>query len=332
MPATLQLFERAGIAQPFLQHAHRLRGVRFVTPHGATYVSFSALNTPYPFVSILPQCRTEALLRERLNRVGGRILYGCSLESIELQCGVRARVLTPRGYETIRARYVAGCDGVRSTVRAQAGIAFLGRSYRESTLLTEVAVETAIPPDEARIHIDRTGVVTLFPMGNDLRRIAIVAPHEPLPPTVSRAWLQARIERAGMLQTRVGEPVWSSAFKVHRRVAHRMHAGPAFLVGDAAHAHSPVGGQGLRAGLFDAWTLAEVLAPVLAGDAPESALEAYERRRLPAARAVVRRTDFLTQALANPHPVMRVGRELVAPYVVRIPALRNRVVRTLLTA
>lgn len=108
-----------------------------------------------------------------------------------------------------------------------------------------------------------------------------------------------------------------------------MRRGNLFLAGDAAHTHSPVGGQGMNIGLHDAWNLGWKLAAVLSGDAPESLLDTYERERLPIAGEVVRRTDVLTKALAHPHPVARLGRELFSPLIARIPLVNGPLVREL---
>jgi len=333
MPRTLDLFERAGVCDAFLGEVNRVRGVRFVTPHGATYVPFANVPARYPFISIVPQWKTEALLAARLQQLGGQVLYGHTFEGFEpFESGSRARIRDKERTYHIDARYVAGCDGVHSAVRENAGIAFPGRSYADRAVLADVPVETTVPKDEARVHIDRTAVVTLFPMSARMRRIVVIAPREPLPEAASREWLQTRLEHAGLRGTVAGDPVWSSAFSVHRRVARRMRAGNVFLAGDAAHAHSPVGGQGMNVGLEDAWVLAETISRVLSGQLPESTIDLYEARRLPIARSVVRRTDLLMRALAHPSPVMSVGREFLTPYVVRIPVLRNRVVRELLTA
>jgi 2-polyprenyl-6-methoxyphenol hydroxylase-like FAD-dependent oxidoreductase len=316
MPRTLQMFEHAGICDEFLAEVNRVRGVRFVTPRSSAYVGFSHLDTPYPFVSILPQWKTESLLRARLQQLGGTVLYGHEFT----------------GFEGVRARYVAACDGVGSTVRKLTGIPFTGRTYEDRALLADIRVKTPVPLDEARVHIDRTGMVTLFPINESVRRIVVVSPREALPDPASREWLQARIERAAIPAAIDGPPLWVSTFGVHRRVARRMRAGNVFLAGDAAHAHSPVGGQGMNVGFEDAWILAGLLSSVLHGYAHESQLDRYERLRLPAARAVVRHTDLLLRALAHPSRAMRVGREYLAPYIIRIPALRERVVRELLTA
>jgi 2-polyprenyl-6-methoxyphenol hydroxylase-like FAD-dependent oxidoreductase len=333
MPRTLQLFERAGICETFLAEVNRVHGVRFVTPRGAAYVGFANVRTRYPFVSILPQWKTEALLESSLRRLGGGVRYGHEFVSSRAhERGIRATVRTQRGTYTIAARYLAGCDGAHSAVREESAITFAGRSYKERSLLADAPVESVVPPDEARVHIDRNGMVTLFPMNAVLRRIVIAAPHEALPDRAGRDWLQERVDRAGLRGTIVGEPVWSSVFSVHRRVAQRMRRDCVFLAGDAAHAHSPVGGQGMNVGLEDAWTLAQTLSPVLRGQCSASTLDRYEAQRLPVARTVVRRTDLLLRALAHPNGAMRVGREFLAPYIIRIPVLRNRVVRKLLTA
>jgi 2-polyprenyl-6-methoxyphenol hydroxylase-like FAD-dependent oxidoreductase len=333
MPRTLEMFDRVGLSQSFVSRVNRVRGVRFVTPRAASYVGFDDAATRYPFVSILPQWKTEALLLEQLWQAGGTVRYGHNFTRFSAErAGVRATIGSgQRSYE-VDARYLIGCDGVGSAVRDQAAIPFPGTSYDTPAVLADVAVETAIPPDEARVHMCRGRVVTLFPMSATIRRIVVIAPREVLPPVASAGWLQSRVADADMPVAVTQEPLWCSLFRVQRRVVPRMRSGNILLAGDSAHAHSPVGGQGMNLGLEDAWALAQSLSSVLRGEADESAFDYYEARRLRVARAVVRRTDMLLRALAHPHPLLGVGRELIAPYVIGMPVVRNRVVRDLLTA
>jgi 2-polyprenyl-6-methoxyphenol hydroxylase-like FAD-dependent oxidoreductase len=331
MPKTLHLFEAAGIAGDFLTAVNRVSSLRFDTPRRSVRVSFADVRTPFPFVSILPQWKTEALLAARLRALGGEVRYGNALEALEARDGgVVARVASSRGAYNVHASYAAGCDGVRSTVRECTGIPFEGISYRQQALLADVRASAGVPPDEAFVHVDRHGMLTLFPISAELRRIVIVAPQETLAGDPSIAWLQSHLDRCALSGTRIDEITWASTFRVHRRIAARMRAGRILLAGDAAHAHSPVGGQGMNTGLHDAFSLALALCAALDGN--ENALDGYARERLAAAREVVRRTDFLTRALAHPHPALCVGREFLAPYVIGMPVLRDRMVRALLTA
>ncbi len=331
MPRTLEIFEMAGLGEEFGKAINRINGVRFVTSRASAYVAFKTLETSHPYIGILAQYRTEEILCARLRELGGDVRYGHDLIDVsDYGSHVRATVKAPEKTYEIAARYVAGCDGVRSRVRQCAGIAFEGGTYPDGALLADVRVVTNVPPNEARVHIAREGIVTMFPMNEELRRIVVIAPEEALPQEATRAWLQQRLARTHFEGTEVsGDPVWSSSFRAHHRVARHMRRGNLFLAGDAAHTHSPVGGQGMNIGLHDAWNLGWKLAAVLSGDAPESLLDTYERERLPIAGEVVRRTDVLTKALAHPHPVARLGRELFSPLIARIPLVNGPLVREL---
>lgn len=331
MPRTLEIFEIAGIGQEFLSAVNRIDGVRFVTPRAAAYVGFSTLETTHPYIGIIPQYRTEGILERHLRAKGGEVRYANELVAIrdEPECA-RATVSAGGSKYEIAARYVVGCDGVRSTVRQCTGIAFEGGTYPQGALLADVEVDTNVPANEARVHIDRGGIVTMFPMNERLRRIVVIAPNESLPQEASREWLQQRLQRANFNGTAIAsDPKWSNYFRAHHRVARHLRRANVFLAGDAAHTHSPVGGQGMNIGLHDAWNLGWKLALVLDGKAPESLLDTYEPERLPIAGAVVTRTDVLTKALAHPHPIARLGRELFAPLVARIPLVNEPLVREL---
>ena len=331
MPRTLEIFEMAGIAEQFGEAINRIDGVRFVTPRTSAFVAFNTLETSHPYVGILPQYRTEEILGSRLRELGGRVSYGTEfLNARDEGTHVRATVKSADKTCEITAKYVVGCDGVRSAVRQCLGIAFEGGTYPDGALLADVPVATNVPGNEARVHIARRGIVTMFPMNEQLRRVVVIAPEETLPQEATRVWLQQRLMQAHFNVAEIaGEPVWSSFFRAHHRVARRMRRGNAFIAGDAAHTHSPVGGQGMNIGLHDAWNLGWKLAAVLSGDAPESLLDTYEPERLPVAGEVVRRTDVLTKALAHPHPAARIARELLSPLIARIPLVNQPLVREL---
>jgi 2-polyprenyl-6-methoxyphenol hydroxylase-like FAD-dependent oxidoreductase len=331
MPRTLEIFDIAGIGAQFSEAINRVDGVRFVTPRASAHVAFGTLQTTHPYIGILPQYRTEEILRMRLQQLGGGVRYGHEFIHVRTsRDAVCATVKTQERTYEINARYLIGCDGVRSAVRQCAGIPFEGGSYPEGALLADVHVSTHVPPNEARVHIARHGIVTMFPIDDEVRRVVVISPGETLPQEATRAWLQQRLIRAhfdGTVLTR--DPVWSSAFRAHHRVARHLRRGNVFLAGDAAHTHSPVGGQGMNIGLHDAWNLSWKLGAVLGGEAPESLLDTYEPERLPVADEVVRRTDVLTKALAHPHPIARIGRELFAPLIARIPLVNEPLVREL---
>lgn len=330
MPGTMELFEQSGIAQAFTQAANRIDGVRFVTPRTAVFVPFHRIPSRYNYVSILPQWKTEQLFAEHLRANGGDVLYGHELQEVQQADNAAvAMIRTPNGTLQVAARYVVGCDGINSTVRAQAGIAFDGESYPGTALLADMQVDTDVPVNEARVHVHEHGVVTMFPMDAHLRRVVVIAPLQDLPEHADRQWLEERLKSAGYANVRVAQPVWSNAFRVHRRIASAMRRGNIFLAGDSVHTHSPVGGQGMNIGLHDAWDLASKLARVLDGTASKELLDEYERRRLPVAKSVVRRTHVLTRVLAHPHPLLRMTRERIAPRLAALPVLYEPMLRRL---
>lgn len=330
MPGTLEMFETCGLAQAFVNEVNRIDAVRFVTPRSSAFVPLRSIRSRFNFVSILPQWKTEQLLAAQLQTFGGNVLYGHELTGLELLPeGAAASIRTDQGTSRIEARYVIGCDGVYSTVREQAAIAFNGVEYPGASLLADLLVDTEIPMNEARVHIHARGVVTMFPMDEHLRRVVVIAPREQLPGHADRDWLNRRLNDAGYAGVSVREVVWSNAFRVQRRVASAMRRANVFLAGDSVHTHSPVGGQGMNMGLHDAYNLAAKLGGVLDGARSVESLDAYERERLPVARAVVRTTDILTRALAHPNPVLRATRERIAPRIAGLPMVYEPLLRRL---
>ncbi len=286
-------------------------GARTLVP-----IDFSTLPTAYPYSLMVPQSTTERLLLERLIELGGSVVRPKTLTTVEQDAdGVTA---TFDDGDVIRARYVVGADGMHSTVREQAGIGFHGGAYEQSFILADVRLAGEAPADEVLLYWATAGLTVVAPLPGDVYRI--VAPVEDAPESPSAAFIQEILDTRGPGKGRmvVTELIWGSRFRIHHRVADTYRAGRLLLTGDAAHVHSPAGGQGMNLGIQDAVALSEALAGVLAGGA-DSLLDEYSAARRPIARDVVTITDRLTRLATLPR-VLRPLRNAVFSVVGRIPA------------
>ena len=287
-------------------------------------IDFSALPSAYPYSLMIPQSTTERLLLERLTELGGTVLRPKTLTSIEQDVdGVTASF---DDGDVIRARYAVGADGMHSIVREQAGIGFHGGAYAESFVLADVHLIGEAPADEVILYWATAGLTVVAPLPDDIFRI--VAPVPEAPENPSAAYVQQILDTRGPGRGRmvVTDVVWGSRFRIHHRVADTYRAGRLLLAGDAAHVHSPAGGQGMNLGIQDAVALSEALVGVLGGR-PESLLDEYSAVRRPMARGVVTLTDRLTRLATLPRfvrPIRNVGIGLAGrfPVVQRALAMR----------
>jgi 2-polyprenyl-6-methoxyphenol hydroxylase-like FAD-dependent oxidoreductase len=224
---------------------------------------------------------------------------------------------------TVRARYVVGADGMHSTVREQAGIGFTGAAYEESFILADVRLTWGLSRDEVMGFLSPAGMVIVAPLPGG--RYRIVATVEEAPEHPSLADVQAVLDTRGPTREPacITEVVWSGRFRVHHRLADRYRAGRVFLAGDAAHVHSPAGGQGMNTGIQDAVALAAELTRLVQG-VTESGLDAYERVRRPVAQRVVALTDRMTRMATLRGPRRRQLRNLALGLVSRVPAMPRR--------
>ena len=261
-------------------------------------IDFSHLPTAYPYTLLVPQSTTERLLLDRVRELGGdverpRVLTGVTQDSD----GVTA---TFADGDTIRARYVVGADGMHSTVREQAGIEFHGEPYDQSFVLADVRLTGEVPTAEVVLFWDSAGLAVVAPLPDGSFRI--VAPVDDAPEVPSVAFIQDILDSrgTGAGRTTVTDLVWGSRFQVHHRVADTYRAGRILLAGDAAHVHSPAGGQGMNLGVQDAVALGDALAAVLSGGAGQRARRL--RRRTPTDRPTGDQPDRPDDALGDPAP------------------------------
>lgn len=288
-------------------------------------VSFDDLPTSYPYTLMISQADTEKFLLERLTELGGQVVRPVTVSAVAQDADSVTASLSDGG--TIRARYLIGADGMHSLVREQAGIGFSGGSYAESFSLADVRLSGGVPRAEVILYYSPTGLVVVAPLPDGTHRVVATvgeAPREPDP-----AFVQRLLDERGPKARRavVEEVVWGSRFRVHHRLADTFRRGRVLLAGDAAHVHSPAGGQGMNLGIEDAVTAATTLSRVLGGE-PERLLDehAAERRRI--ARTVITTAGRITD-LATVPTWARPLRNSLMRVAGTVPAARARLARRL---
>jgi 2-polyprenyl-6-methoxyphenol hydroxylase-like FAD-dependent oxidoreductase len=288
-------------------------------------IDFSTLPTEYPYSLMVPQSTTERLLLDRLAELGGNALRPKTLTTVEQDAdGVTA---TFDDGDVIRACYLVGADGIHSTVREYSGIGFEGGQYEESFVLADAHLSGEIPADEVLLFWAKAGLTVVAPLpGGEVYRVVAPAAEAPENPTIE--FVQQLLDERGLGVGRmvVEDVVWGSRFRIHHRVADTYRAGRLLLAGDAAHVHSPAGGQGMNLGIQDAVALADVLVDVLGG-ASETLLDDYSAARRPIARAVVTLTDRLTRLATLPRAARPIRNVVIGlagrlPFVQRTLAMR----------
>jgi 2-polyprenyl-6-methoxyphenol hydroxylase-like FAD-dependent oxidoreductase len=285
-------------------------------------IDFDGLPTRYPYTLMLPQDITEDVLAGRLAELGGQVHRPYELVRLEQdEDGVTATML---GGETVRASYTVGADGMHSAVREQIGIGFEGDTYGQSFVVADVHLDWEFGDSEVMLYFAPAGLLVVAPLPGGRHRIvatADVAPEHP-----DRDHIQALLDARGPQKrpALVNDVVWSSRFRVHHRLADRYREGRVLLAGDAAHVHSPAGGQGMNTGIQDAVALAPRLAAVLRDGADEHVLNGYEAQRRPVAADVVAFTDRMTRVATVDRSSVRRIRNATLRVLGRIPAVRRK--------
>ncbi|MET9022645.1 FAD-dependent monooxygenase [Actinopolymorpha sp. NPDC004070] len=303
---------------------------------GGSRVGTLEVGRPTPLVTrpglLVSQAEVEAALRSRLRDLGGSVEWGREVADVTqdregVVVATAARGGTNAAQEKFRASWVVGCDGAHSQVRKLAGIGFPGVALIERFLLADVQADLPIPRDEVAVWLRTDQMLGVFPLpGADLWRL--MAPAEPLPAAatgeeVVPALLASWSGHTGLAAPAVKNVVWTSTFRVHRRLADRYRQGRIMLAGDAAHIHSPLGGQGMNTGLGDAENLAWKLALVARGRADVTLLDTYENERRPVASEVLDSTSAMTRVVLGDSAPARLIRDGVFVPVLKRPFVQR---------
>jgi 2-polyprenyl-6-methoxyphenol hydroxylase-like FAD-dependent oxidoreductase len=294
---TLELYRQLDLTEAVLAKGHKVPAVNlWVKGEPAARIPFGDVGgdlTPYPFLHIFPQDEHERLLVARLEAMGISVERRTELAGYsDTGDRVVARLRRPDGEETCEVAYIAGCDGAHSVVRETMGTGFPGGTYAQLFYVADVAASG--PPIDGELHIDldEADFLAIFPLaGTGRARLIGTVRDERAAHPESLRFTDVSDRAINHLRVGIDAVNWFSTYRVHHRVTEHFRKGRAFLLGDAAHIHSPAGGQGMNTGIGDAINLAWKLRMVLAGRAPDTLLDSYETERIAFARRLVSTTD-----------------------------------------
>jgi 2-polyprenyl-6-methoxyphenol hydroxylase-like FAD-dependent oxidoreductase len=320
---TLELYRQLDLADAVVAKGHQVPAVNlWVSGEPKARISLSAMGsglTPYPFLQIFPQDAHERLLVQRLDALGVTIERRTELIGFaDREDDVLARLHGSDGEEhDCEASYIVGCDGARSAVREAIGTGFPGGTYRHLFYVADVEATGAALNGELHVDLDEADFLAVFPLSGQGRARLIGTVRD------------ERADRAGTLtfndvsgraiqkmKVAIAKVNWFSTYHVHHRVTEHFGKGRAFLAGDAAHIHSPAGGQGMNTGIGDAINLAWKLAAVVAGRAPAALLDSYEAERIGFTRRLVATTDRAFSFATAEGRLADIARVRLAPAVI----------------
>jgi 2-polyprenyl-6-methoxyphenol hydroxylase-like FAD-dependent oxidoreductase len=333
-PRTLEVLRGLGVAEELIARGNDAVWVQLHAGGRVVRIRLFGLgldDTAYPFLLFVSQAETEQVLLDHL--AGGGVPLERGVEVVGFHADPDAVTSTLRHRdgrtEQVRARYLVGCDGARSTVRRDAGIPFKGGAYPQTFALADLEAD-GLDRDAAHAFLGQVGIMLFFPLGRPASwRVVAMDPtlkgrREPERPSLGE--LQALADAFTGGGVRLRDPVWRTYFGLQHRHATRYRAGRVFLAGDAAHVHSPAGAQGMNTGIQDAWNLGWKLALVSRGVADEALLDSYDAERRPVGGFVVRFTDRAFSVATSTNPLVRALRTRLVPRVLPLGLRFDRAV------
>ena len=337
---TLELLDRGGApggsgSAPFVDAGFKVAAVNFIAgDHAVGRVDMEAVESPYPYALMLPQSETERLLDERLNALGLAVERRIELTSFADR-GDRVDAVLRRAdgrEEAVSVDWLVGCDGAHSAVRHGLAVPFTGETMDSDWMLADVHMTGyPVPDTEASIHWHRDGVFVIFPISPGRYRVLADLPSTPAdrPPTPTLAEVQAVIDRRGPAGLKAFDPIWLAGFRINGRKVAAYRHGRVFVAGDAAHVHSPAGGQGMNTGMQDAFNLAWKLAMVAGGAAGDGLLDSYSPERSAVGDEVLKAAGRLTAIGTVRSPVGQTIRNAVGHLLLGLRSVRRAVADTM---
>jgi 2-polyprenyl-6-methoxyphenol hydroxylase and related FAD-dependent oxidoreductases len=332
---TLEIYAKMGLAERAIELGKRGNGAHLWSEGrqiGAVSLSDAGTQqTPYPYILVLGQDDNERIMGDKLRELGVEVQWHTELLALEQHSShVIATLKQANGTtRTVEATWVAGCDGARSAVRTLTGIDFPGAPYEHVFFVADVEATGNMAPDEVNVYLWRAGFHLFFPMrGQDHWRIVgIVPPQLRDQPGLDFAAVIPSVQGQAGASLSIKACSWFSTYRIHHRAAARFRDRRCFLLGDAAHVHSPVGAQGMNTGLQDAYNLAWKLALVIEGKADASLLDSYEAERHPVAQRLLDTTDRGFRLVVSDSPLAGLFRTQILARIAAFAVNRKRVQR-----
>ena len=333
---TLEIFAQIGIIDRFLAEGVKLHAAN-PTSQGMPLgrLNFSELDSPFPFVLSVEQTKTEEILSDHLKSYGIEVEREVELTHFHQHDNVIDLTWLNQGQkEEIQTEWLIGCDGAHSIVRKGVDLTFEGKALPDVFSLADVHVHWDKPHDELFAFLDGSGIMAAFPLPQkdhyrlvfqlerckhqqDLEQIA--------PPTLEEA--EALLQKLSHSKVKLSNPIWLTHFKINSRITNHYQKDHIFLAGDAAHIHSPVGGQGMNTGIQDSYNLAWKLAYVTQHSSPKSLLDSYHQERHAVGKKLLKGTELGTSIALFNHPILVFLRNKLAHWL--IPMAHSQIVQTL---
>ena len=330
---TLEIYSKMGLAERAIELGKRGNGAHLWSEGqqiGAVSLSDAgSKQTPYPYILVLGQDDNERIMGEKLRECGVEVQWNTELLALEQHAShVVATLKSVDGtIWKVSAAWVAGCDGARSSVRTLSGIEFPGAPYEHVFFVADVTATGRMSPDEVNVYLWREGFHLFFPMRgtNHWRIVGIVPPQLREQKDLDLAAVMPSLRGEAGASLSIEGCSWFSTYRIHHRAAARFRDRRCFLLGDAAHVHSPVGAQGMNTGLQDAYNLAWKLALVVQGKADAALLDSYETERQPVAQRLLDTTDRAFRLIVSDNPLAGLLRTQVLARIAAFAVNRRRV-------
>ncbi|GLW11229.1 oxygenase [Microtetraspora sp. NBRC 13810] len=332
-PGALDVLARHGIAAEVIDAGLRMSAARYWSGgRNVATVRLAEMPNGMPTMLGITQPAVEEIQVKRLHDLGVDVEWQTRLDTLsDLGDRVEVRLTGPDGTtEELAASWVVGCDGAHSRVRELTGIPFGGQTYTQSFVLGDGDVDSPVPPGEAHYHLHPKGVLVLVTLPGDGLRVFADGTGVGSPDTApTLEELQRLADERAPYKVTIRDLRWSTRFLVHMRQAARYRSGRCLLAGDAAHVHSPAGGQGLNTGIQDAANVGWKLALIHDGADADALLAAYEAERSPVAASVLRGAHQQTRLWTVRSPIGRVLRDTLLGTLDRAGVMERRIVPTL---
>ena len=318
---TMEIYDQLGLAAPAVANGKMLQQAEFMhdgkTDARFDFSDFGGQLSPFPFFLVYEQSKNERLLYEYLQEHGKDVRWQTELESLTQDSdGVKALLRTDNGEsQSIESRYLVGCDGASSATRHFLGLNFGGSTQPRLFYVADVEMEFGKPAASVYALFGRDAFALIFPMqGGHWRLLGNLPEYEDRPDLeVTFEEVETKVKNLAQLPLEISTVRWFSTYKVHTRHAETFAVGNCFLAGDAAHVHTPTGGQGMNTGIQDAYNLAWKLAMVLKGSAGDRLLESYNEERLANAKQLLETTDRAFDVIVSDHWYTQFFRSNILP-------------------